>query len=216
MLECHTLPAFSVIRRGICRKRDCNSAGRRISGAQARQRNQDRDADKSAGDAPQHRPKEYREQHHEGRDRDRCPCDARLDIAADDELDDIKAGKYPDGRGKGFVLRGGEQGREQSGDEGSDKRNEVEDKGDDTPFAAEVEPADCGESPEPEPGQHAHAEPHEHIGLESAADFSGDIYGGLAKTAVANPAEATSERLQLEEAENNKYEGYQGEAHDSL
>jgi len=55
------LMVFSVTHRGIGRERDRDPAGRRIFGAEARQRDQDWDADKGAGDAPQHRPKKHRE-----------------------------------------------------------------------------------------------------------------------------------------------------------
>ena len=57
------------------------------------------------GDAPQHRPEKYRKHNHERGDRDRRSRYARLDIAADDELDDVEADEHHDRPRERLVLR---------------------------------------------------------------------------------------------------------------
>jgi len=53
----------------------------------------DRHADEGPEQAPQEGPEEDRKQHDQGKNREQVAGYARLDIAADDELDDIEAGK---------------------------------------------------------------------------------------------------------------------------
>jgi hypothetical protein len=167
--------------------RDC--AGRRVSGAQGRQHNQDRHADKGTGDAPQHCPEKYRKQNHERGDRDRRSRYARLDIAADDELDDVEADEHHDRRRERLVLSGGKKCRQDCSYERSDERDKVQDKGDDAPFTAEIETIDRGESPKAEPGQEAHAEAHKRVRLQSSRDFRCGVDRDGAKSAASEFAE---------------------------
>src|ERR1700730_9454586 len=53
----------------------------------------DRETNEGTEQPPQEGPEENREQYDQGRDREHFAGYARLDIAADDELDDVEAGE---------------------------------------------------------------------------------------------------------------------------
>ena len=142
--------------------------------------------------------------------------DARLDVTADDELDDVEPDKHPDRRRERLVLGRSKKRGQQCGNERTDERDEIEDKGDHPPFAAEIETVECREGPEAEPGQDAHAKAHEHVGLQTAGNFRRGIDRGGAERSVADLPEAPAERLQLEQAEDHENEGHQGEGDDAL
>ena len=65
-----------------------------VLGAEGQHRDGDRDADEGAEQAPQERPEEHGKQHNERGNGERAAGDARLDVAADDELDDVQAGEH--------------------------------------------------------------------------------------------------------------------------
>src|SRR5215467_4645634 len=106
-----------------------------MPGADRRECDQDRHTDECAGHAPQCTPEEYREQHHEGRDRNRGPCNAWFYVAADNELKKIEAAKHDDRCGYRLELGSCEKSRKQSGNERADKGYEIQDKSDHPPFA---------------------------------------------------------------------------------
>ena len=119
-------------------------------------RQHDRHADKCAGNAPQKQPEEHGEQHHERRYRKRGAGNARLQIAADQELDEIEAHEDDQRHLPGFGLRDREQAREDRGNERPDERNVIQRKGNDAPGRREFEPGNQRESPDCDSGQDAH------------------------------------------------------------
>jgi len=62
-----------------------------VSGADGRERDDDRHTDERTSDAPEQPPKEYRKQHHEGGNRNRSSCHTWFNVAADDELKKVEA-----------------------------------------------------------------------------------------------------------------------------
>src|SRR3954468_20190156 len=86
----------------------------------------DRNPDERTKQSPQECPKEHREQYDEGRNRECASMNTRLDIAANDELDDVQAGEQHQGRLPGRELSQREQGRKPGCDERSDKWNVIQ------------------------------------------------------------------------------------------
>src|ERR1700730_2814784 len=97
----------------------------------------DRETNEGTEQPPQEGPEENREQYDQGRDREHFAGYARLDIAADDELDDVEAGEDAQKRLPAVELRHRQQSRKQRNDEGTDERDVVQRKGDHAPFDCE-------------------------------------------------------------------------------
>src|SRR5262249_1705133 len=89
--------------------------------AQRKSRDHDGHPDKRARDAPEKGPEEHREQDQERREREGSPGDAWLEVAADEELDDVEPHEYDDGQLPRAKLqereKGGKYRRHQRADE---------------------------------------------------------------------------------------------------
>src|SRR5262245_49919179 len=107
--------------------------------AKSQQRDGDRHADEGTEQAPQERPEEHCKKDDEWGDGERTAGDARLYVAADDELNDIEAGEHGQRRLPGCELRQCKQRREDGGDEWPDERDIVKCKGNDDSFKRKLE-----------------------------------------------------------------------------
>src|ERR1700722_1617625 len=83
-------PGRSVPRGGARSEQLCHPAARRMLLAQCQDRDHDRDAQACAGDAPQKGPEEDGEQYQERGHRENAAGDAWLEVAADEELDQVQ------------------------------------------------------------------------------------------------------------------------------
>src|SRR6516165_5086406 len=113
-------------------------------------------SDEGTKQPPYEWPEEYGEQQDEGRDGKRAPRDARLDITADDELDNVQTGEDREGRLPRGELGQCEQGRKHRGDERPDDGDVVQSEGDDPPFDRKRQPGKRGEGPDQRAGHQAH------------------------------------------------------------
>src|SRR5262245_51072693 len=89
---CHVLASLAP------RQQRCDPARGLPLLAQGQGCDHDGHADECARDAPEEGPEEYREQHQERRDRERGAGDARLEIASDQELDEVEAHEHDHGQ----------------------------------------------------------------------------------------------------------------------
>ena len=105
-------------------------------------------------------PKKDRKQHHRRRQRKHGAGHARLDIAADHELNHVQADEDADHRPPRGELRHFDQGRKQRGDERANEGNVVERERDHAPFQRELQSGDPGERPDEDAGRQAHLRPH--------------------------------------------------------
>ena len=132
-------------------------------GAKGEKHDGDRNTDESAERAPEKRPEKHREQDDGGRQSERSAADARLDIAADDELDGIQAKEHPQRGLPGRELRQRVQSGQRGGDERSDIGNIVEPEGDGTPLGRERQAGDGSDGPDQKAGDGAHESPDHHV-----------------------------------------------------
>src|ERR1700733_1499654 len=105
--------------------------------AEGDDRDDDGHADESAEQAPKIGPQEDGEQHDSRRHGEHGAGHARLDIAADHELDDVKADENADDRFPRCELSHRQQGWKERGDEWADERDVVKRERDDAPFERE-------------------------------------------------------------------------------
>jgi hypothetical protein len=124
--------------------------------ADGQDRDHDRDADERASYAPQKSPEKDGEQHHEWRHGKNAACYPRLEVAADEELDEVQTTEYQDRALPGFELSDGEQCRQNRCDQRADEGDIVEREGDDAPFLRKWESAKRDESSHEHACDHAH------------------------------------------------------------
>ena len=98
------------------------------------------------------------------------PAIARLEIAADHELDDVEADEDADGCLPTAELENGKRARKERRDEGADERDVIECEGDDAPFGSELQSDRPGEEPDQKAGHQAHLGAHPHIAPDLRCD----------------------------------------------
>ena len=118
----------------------------------ARAPGQRRYADEGARDAPEQRPEEDRDKHHEGRERQPRAGQPRLQGAARQELDGLQREEDGQRRLPAAELQGGEEGREQDRQQRADEGDVVQHEGDHAPFRRQLQPHQPRETPDREAG----------------------------------------------------------------
>jgi hypothetical protein len=98
--------------------------------AERQRRDDDRHADERAGDPSEEGPEKYREQYQEWRNGKCAACDPGLEIASDNELDQVQAHEHDERHLQGTELRDGELRSEIRRDEWSYEWNVVDREGD--------------------------------------------------------------------------------------
>src|ERR1700751_1255083 len=131
--------------------------------AETEHRESDRHSDEGAEEPPEKCPEQDREKHDRGRYRENVAGDARLNIDANRKLYDVEADEQRRNLLPAVELSHCQQCRKKSCDEGADKWNVVERKGDHAPFDCELKARRPGESPDKEPGEQTHLRSHQHI-----------------------------------------------------
>ena len=159
------------------------------------------------------RPEEHGEQHHERRDGQRAAGDARLDVAADDELDDVQAGEHQPAPTARCELRQCEQGREHGGDERADEGDVVQREGDDAPFGRQLQ---AGER-RPTPRRARRSPRSSASGSAVSAELGGSLWrcpraGHALPSRFSRRPDAAPGVIDLEQPENDVDEHDQPEA----
>src|SRR5262249_35004814 len=125
--------------------------------------------------------------------------DARFEVAADQELDEVESKKHDDGQLPGSELREREKGGKHGRDQRTDKWDVVQYERDHAPRRRQFEAGEEGKAPHHQASQHAHFAADQHIFLELACDLRACLQDGSRHLLVAEvpdvfPGDSTSSR----------------------